>query len=84
MTCACSSGVGRSLPLLAAAAGACTLSMIGVVPLLGFVAKESVLASLADGEGWRRVALVVVAGGSVLTTAYSIRLWVGLFTTKRR
>ena len=27
---------------------------------------------------------MVVAGGSVLTTAYSIRLWVGLFTTKRR
>ena len=52
--------------------------MIGVPPLLGFVAKESVLAALVDGE---RVAdaspLVVVVGGSVLTTAYSIRAVVG-------
>ena len=78
------SGVGRSLPLLATAAAACALSMIGVVPLLGFVAKESVITSLTHGDGWQTVALAIVACGSVLTTAYSIRLWVGLFTTKRR
>jgi multicomponent Na+:H+ antiporter subunit A len=73
-------GVGRAQPLLAAAAGVCTLSMIGVPPLVGFAAKESALAALLDGGGgWLRVALVAVVAGSVLTTAYSIRLWWGLF-----
>lgn len=76
------SGVGRSLPALAVAAGLCTLSMIGIPPLLGFAAKESALAALADGTGWATVALVVVVVGSVLTTAYSVRIWWGLFATK--
>jgi multicomponent Na+:H+ antiporter subunit A len=77
------SGVGRSQPLLAAAAGVCTLSMIGVPPLLGFVAKEAVLAGLTEGGGgWLAVAATFVVVGSVLTTAYSFRLWWGMFATK--
>jgi multicomponent Na+:H+ antiporter subunit A len=77
------SGVGRAQPLLAAAAGVCTLSMIGAPPLLGFAAKESVLAGLADADaGWLWIALGFVVAGSVLTTAYSVRLWWGMFATK--
>lgn len=77
------SGVGRAQPVLAWAAGLCTLSMIGVPPTLGFVAKESALAALVDSDDrWATVALVVVVVGSVLTTAYSIRLWWGMFATK--
>lgn len=76
------SGVGRALPFLAVAAGLCTLSMIGIPPLLGFVGKESALAALEHGGGWVGVALVVVVLGSVLTAAYSIRMFVGLFGTK--
>jgi multicomponent Na+:H+ antiporter subunit A len=76
------SGVGRALPGLAVVAALCTLSMIGIPPLLGFVGKESALAALEHGGGWVRVALVVVVTGSVLTTAYSIRMFVGLFGTK--
>lgn len=77
------SGVGRALPVLAVAAGLCTLSMIGLPPLLGFAAKESALAALVEGEGrWLGVATAVVVSGSVLTTAYSLRIWWGLFGTK--
>ena len=77
------SGVGRALPVLAGAAALCTLSMIGVPPMLGFIGKESTLAALEHGGGWVTVALVVVVSGSVLTAAYSIRVWWGLFATKR-
>jgi len=77
------SGVGRQAPLLAAAAAVLTCSMIGVGPVLGFVAKEAVLTALVDGDGWVTVTLVVVVVGSVLTAAYSTRLWLGLFGTKR-
>ena len=76
------SGVGRSLPVLASAAALCTLSMLGLPPLMGFTAKESALAALAEGDGWLTVALVAIVIGSVLTTAYSVRLWWGLFASK--
>lgn len=77
------SGVGRRLPFLATCAGLCTASMIGLPPLLGFSAKESALAALADGAGgWSGFALVVVVTGSILTCAYSVRLWWGLFARK--
>ncbi len=56
------SGVGRAVPWLAGAAALCTLSMIGVPPLLGFIGKESALAALEHGGGWVTVALVVVVG----------------------
>ena len=77
------SGVGRALPSLAVAAGLVTASMIGLPPLLGFAAKEAALGALVDGAGgWITVALIVVVLGSVLTTAYSVRIWWGLFATK--
>lgn len=74
------SGVGRALPGLAAAAGLCALSMLGFPFLFGFVAKESALAALHEAEGgWADAALVIVVVGSMLTVAYTIRLWWGLF-----
>jgi multicomponent Na+:H+ antiporter subunit A len=76
------SGVGRALPWLAGAVLLCTMSMIGLPPLLGFVGKESALGALEHGTGWAAAALVVVVVGSILTAAYSIRLWWGLFATK--
>ena len=47
------SGVGQALPFLAAISALCTLSMIGLPPLIGFAAKESALAALVDADdGW--------------------------------
>ncbi len=75
------SGVGRSVPVLAGIGAVAAASMAGVPPLLGFVAKESALDALlhADG-GWASVALAGVVLGSVLTVAYTLRWWMGVFT----
>ncbi|HXH57512.1 hydrogen gas-evolving membrane-bound hydrogenase subunit E [Iamia sp.] len=74
-------GVGRRLPWVAAMTAVAAASMVGLPPLLGFVAKEAALDALVEeGDAWSVVALVVVVVGSVLTTAYSARLWFGLFS----
>jgi multicomponent Na+:H+ antiporter subunit A len=85
-------GLGRRLPLLTVTATLAAGSMAGLPPLLGYVAKESVLVALVDvareGDGtgiaattgWLLVAGVVV--GSVLTAAYSARFVWGAFGTR--
>ncbi|MFT4214082.1 MAG: Na+/H+ antiporter subunit A [Microbacterium sp.] len=87
------SGVGRQAPTLAVFATIAVCSMIGVVPTIGFVAKESALSALLDaaadpaaGVGaaaWAVVALIGIVLGSVLTVAYGIRFVWGAFCTKR-
>ena len=80
------SGLGREAPVLATIAALALLSMAGLPPLLGFVAKEAVFTSLledgAEGNylGW--IALVGVALGSILTVAYSARFFWGSFARK--
>jgi multicomponent Na+:H+ antiporter subunit A len=77
------SGVGRALPLTALAGGLATLSMIGVPPFAGYVAKEAALEAFGHEGGWLgTVVLVSVAVGSALTVAYGLRLWWGAFGTK--
>ena len=80
------SGLGREAPVLATISALALLSMAGLPPLLGFVAKEAVFtALLEDAEagaflGW--VALIGVALGSILTVAYSARWFWGAFFRK--
>lgn len=86
------SGLGRKMPWVAAAAALAAASMAGVPPLVGYVAKESVLVALIDAaeygdgaplQGW--LGWVVVVGvvlGAVLTTAYSLRFVWGAFASK--
>ncbi len=80
------SGVGRRLPLLAVVAGLAVASMIGLGPVVGFVAKEAILDSLwtaAAGGGVAQWALLgAVILGSTLTVAYGLRFWWGAFSTK--
>ncbi|MCD4524796.1 Na+/H+ antiporter subunit A [Nocardioides sp. cx-173] len=85
-------GLGRRLPVLAVAATAAAASMAGLPPLLGYVAKESVLTALLDvahdGDGsglshlsgWLLVSAVVL--GSALTAAYSARFVWGAFARR--
>jgi multicomponent Na+:H+ antiporter subunit A len=76
-------GIGRQLPWVATSAAVCMLSMVGVPPLMGFVAKESALATLVESPlRWSTPALFAVVAGSCLTTAYTLRLWLGMFGTK--
>ena len=73
-------GLTRTMPLAAATFGVAALSMIGIPPLLGFAAKEAaveaVLAAEGVVQGWAAVAVIT---GSILTTAYTVRLALGLF-----
>ncbi len=78
------SGIGRSLPVTAAAAGLATASMIGLPPFAGYVAKEAALDALwHEPTAPGRVVLAAVVVGSMLTVAYSLRLWWGAFGAKR-
>lgn len=80
------SGLGRETPALATIAALALLSMAGLPPLFGFVAKEAVFSSLlADtsaGAPFSWIALVGVAVGSVLTVGYSARFFWGAFARK--
>ncbi|MDH6181609.1 multicomponent Na+:H+ antiporter subunit A [Microbacteriaceae bacterium SG_E_30_P1] len=80
------SGLGREMPVVTTVTVLALASMIGLPPLLGFVAKEAALTGLIEAAlefgaiGW--IALVGVAVGSVLTTAYGLRFLWGGFATK--
>lgn len=80
------SGVGRQAPTLAAFSMIAVASMIGLIPTIGFVAKETTLASLLDyarDDAWALVSLIGILLGSVLTAAYGIRFIWGAFWTKK-
>ncbi len=77
-------GIGRLLPVTAAAAGLATASMIGLPPFAGYVAKEAALDALwHEPSVAGRVVLAAVVVGSTLTVAYSLRFWWGAFGVKR-
>lgn len=81
------SGLGRQAPVMATFAFIAIGSMAGVIPTLGFVAKEGVLTAFLDeaqgGSAWGLVALIGVVVGSVFTVAYGIRFLWGAFFRKR-
>lgn len=79
------SGLGQSAPLLAAIAVVAAASMAGIPPLLGFVAKESVLEAFVHRAEESPVGVVLLVGivlGSILTFAYSARFVWGGFGRK--
>ncbi|MHB1288860.1 Na+/H+ antiporter subunit A [Georgenia sp.] len=77
------SGLGRSMPVAAAAAAVAVASMAGLPPTAGYVAKEAALEGLAHGgTTLDRVVLTAVAAGSVLTLAYGLRFLWGAFSAK--
>lgn len=81
------SGLGRQAPVMATASFVAIASMAGVIPTLGFVAKETALTALLHeaeaGAGWGTVALIGIVLGSALTAAYGIRFLWGAYWTKR-
>lgn len=80
------SGLARRLPYLAFAAAIATASMIGLPPLLGYVAKEAALEGLvaqaATGSLRDIAALAAFTLGSILTFAYGLRFYWGAFAKK--
>lgn len=71
------SGLRQRMPLTAAVAGLAALSMAGVVPFLGFVAKESYLKAVVESPtaawwltaGSVLVSILVVAGAALVGVA---------------
>jgi multicomponent Na+:H+ antiporter subunit A len=76
------SGVGRRRPGLLIAAVLAAASMAGVPPMIGFVAKEAGYAGLLAGGTAGSVAVLVMAVGSALTVAYTLRFLWGAFAVK--
>ena len=76
-------GLGRRMPLLAAASAVAALSMGGVPFTVGFIAKEEIYAAFLDAPGaFATLALIGLIAGSVLTLAYSLRFLWGAFADK--
>ncbi|MEH0974124.1 Na+/H+ antiporter subunit A [Micromonospora sp. CPCC 205546] len=72
------SGLGRRAPLLVTVTVLAAASMAGLPPLVGFVAKEAVLAAFTD----RPAVVAVLVAGTALTVAYSARFVWGAFATR--
>jgi multicomponent Na+:H+ antiporter subunit A len=69
------SDMARRLPVLFGAAALAIASMVGLPPLLGYVAKEAAYESLMDDP----LVLAAVVAGSALTVAYGARFLHGGF-----
>ncbi|GAA3200835.1 Na+/H+ antiporter subunit A [Microbacterium terregens] len=80
------SGVGRQAPVMATFSFIAVASMVGIIPTIGFVAKETILTAFlheaTGGALWGIVGLVGIVLGSILTAAYGIRFLWGAFWTK--
>ncbi|MGH9348784.1 MAG: proton-conducting transporter membrane subunit, partial [Vicinamibacterales bacterium] len=63
------SGLRGAMPVTAAAAGAAALSMAGIPPLGGFIAKELMLEALLAEQGWLLLAAVFVVLTSMFLAA---------------
>ncbi|QIG38931.1 Na+/H+ antiporter subunit A [Microbacterium sp. 4R-513] len=81
------SGLARQAPVMTTFAVIAVASMVGIIPTVGFVAKEGAITALlyeaTGGSAWGIVALAGVVVGSILTAAYGIRFLWGAFWTKR-
>lgn len=82
------SGLWRAMPITAGLTGLAAMSMAGVPPLVGFVAKEEAFYSFLDtsqaswtqGQQWTgAVAAAIAVIGAALTFAYSARIFFGVF-----
>ncbi len=75
-------GLGRHMPLTAAACGLAALSMAGIPPLGGFLSKETYYEALLEGgQAW---ALGLAVVGGALTFAYSLHFFGRVFLGRGR
>lgn len=79
-------GLAARMPVTTVTAVVAASSMVGMFPLLGFVAKEAALEAGLEGAlhtaAARPLLLVVIVLGSALTAAYAVRLLWGTFGRK--
>ncbi|WP_344236330.1 hydrogen gas-evolving membrane-bound hydrogenase subunit E [Actinocorallia libanotica] len=76
------SGLARVMPVTAVLTGLAGLSLAGVIPLIGFVSKESLFQGFTGAQvvpGAGAVAGVLAVAVSALTFAYAMRIFYGVF-----
>ncbi|WP_274424920.1 putative monovalent cation/H+ antiporter subunit A [Chelativorans sp. YIM 93263] len=76
-------GIGRAMPITFAAAVLAALSMGGLPPFFGFLAKEEIYAGLATGAGWGILLTVVALIGNALMFAIGFAVGLKPFTGAR-
>jgi len=65
-------GLRRAMPLLGVSAAVAAVSMAGLPPAIGFLAKETTLvAAFGEGSAWLLAGSVVVMGALTLVAAYA-------------
>ena len=62
-------GLGRAMPITFAAGILCALSMGGVTPFVGFLAKEEIYHALQFGDAYHVVLLIAAIAGNALMFA---------------
>ncbi|MCB1462212.1 MAG: putative monovalent cation/H+ antiporter subunit A, partial [Nitratireductor sp.] len=74
-------GLRRAMPITFAAAAAAALSMSGIPPFVGFLAKEEIYAALAKSDAWAVIfTLVAITGNAlmlVIASAVAIKPFLG-------
>lgn len=73
------SGLFRVMPLTGLAGGLAALSMIGLMPLAGFLAKEEIYAALSGGSPRDMLFLATAFAGNVMMGAAALRAGVSPF-----
>jgi NADH-quinone oxidoreductase subunit N len=66
--------MGRRQPVLAAAMFCCLVSLIGLPPFAGFMAKWNVLWVLFQNGGWWWILIVVIGINTILSAFYYFRV----------
>jgi multicomponent Na+:H+ antiporter subunit A len=75
-------GLARAMPVTCVVAVVAALSMAGLPPTVGFVAKEAVYEAFLHRGAGDTLALAALVAGSALTAAYSLRFVWGAFARK--
>jgi NADH-quinone oxidoreductase subunit N len=74
-------GLGRRAPLLAAAMFCCLVSLIGLPPFAGFVAKLNVLWILFLNGSWWWILIVAIGINTILSAFYYFRVVRAMYLT---
>ncbi|WP_265515681.1 putative monovalent cation/H+ antiporter subunit A [Nitratireductor luteus] len=73
-------GIGRAMPITFAAAVLAAISMGGLPPFFGFLAKEEIYAGLWQGSGWSGLITLVAIVGNALMFAVGFAVALKPFT----
>lgn len=65
-------GLGRSMPFTAVSAALASASMMGVLPLVGFIGKETLYEALLELPGWRAALIGIAVLANALLVVVSL------------